>query len=637
MRFSPRLRFVIALALSASVGELRAEGDAGSDGLRWTPHRRSLAGGSADEQLSSRDPTTTVNATRPAAATAAAPNPARAPSAAAASVALPAGVPAVDLRPPRAPVAARRPDQRRAPAAAGFGESFRRAIDPSNPEGIFGTGFNRVPQGEVGRPLLGDERPQAAQRRVTPATGIAPAPRGAAPTGRQVPPQARATRPQRLALNADGMPSVLSQPTPAAAAPAAQPLPAPRVTAESGPTTITQSPTPALPDTFPGSPGEIILEDPSAGIPYADDGGMAPEFSDGAYFDDGSGGPMFPDGAILDDGTMIDDGSGMIGPGWTGETFLHVPSPYDDPFACEDGEPCGCLPFYEHDGRICTFLRRFGRPYYGWRWYRDFSASAGVTSFQNPIDLGLLGNYGFNEYVNWGMPFWNALGIGWQVGARGVQSDFQSTTVRLGNQPLSNGAGNQVFVTTGFYTRAFEGRGFQGGAVWDYLRDDLHDDVDLSQVRGEVSYVWGFHEFGFWGAANTMGRKNVGPIGLVDTDTIDIYAGFYRLLFGDANELKAWGGGTGQGDFILGSLVRAPMNRSLALEGTFTYLIPQASKTIPLNSTTLQGFSGQAWNVAVNLVWYPACRARRGLSSPYRPLFEVADNGSMIRTLAPVR
>ena len=40
-----------------------------------------------------------------------------------------------------------------------------------------------------------------------------------------------------------------------------------------------------------------------------------------------------------------------------------------------------------------------------------------------------------------------------------------------------------------------------------------------------------------------------------------------------------------------------------------------------------------AWNVSLNVVYYPARRSRRSLASPYRPLFDVADNGSMIRTI----
>lgn len=77
------------------------------------------------------------------------------------------------------------------------------------------------------------------------------------------------------------------------------------------------------------------------------------------------------------------------------------------------------------------------------------------------------------------------------------------------------------------------------------------------------------------------------------------------------------------------------MNRCLALEGTFTYLIPGPSQTINLDEqgTTRLNYTETAWNVSANLVYYPACRSRRGLASPYRPLFEVADNGSMIRSL----
>ena len=40
-----------------------------------------------------------------------------------------------------------------------------------------------------------------------------------------------------------------------------------------------------------------------------------------------------------------------------------------------------------------------------------------------------------------------------------------------------------------------------------------------------------------------------------------------------------------------------------------------------------------AWNLGINLVYYPRGRSRRSLASPYRPLFDVADNGTMISGL----
>jgi hypothetical protein len=91
------------------------------------------------------------------------------------------------------------------------------------------------------------------------------------------------------------------------------------------------------------------------------------------------------------------------------------------------------------------------------------------------------------------------------------------------------------------------------------------------------------------------------------------------------------------GGGIVGSMLRAPIARSLALESTFTYVIPDKSRTVTIDedgdSIT---YAPSAWNLGINLVYYPAGRSRRSLASPYRPLFEVADNGSMIRSLAPV-
>ena len=108
-------------------------------------------------------------------------------------------------------------------------------------------------------------------------------------------------------------------------------------------------------------------------------------------------------------------------------------------------------------------------------------------------------------------------------------------------------------------------------------------------MRAEVSYVWGYHEFGFWGAFNA-GKG----LGIVDpttqepfeNNTVHTYNAFYRVQFGDANEWKVWGGATHEGQGYVGSLLRAPMTRSLALEGTFAYLMPGSAQTkVLLNPT----------------------------------------------------
>jgi len=586
--------------------------DPGSS-LRWTPHRIASAPPFEAPAAPAANAAPT-NAPTAATAPTSAPttNPAftpRVPPASAASVGLPPGVP------PVAEVAPARPGY--APLRQNFPLKFGTVNEwmsnnriagrlqtsaPADPDSILGVNVIRAPQGERGRPVLAAE---VIPRRASsfPPTAVAAA-GGEAPRFNPALPQARP--PERIAMNADTMPSVVTRGPQAAAI-------------EDAPGRLPSASQPSLAQTLP-SPAPAASIPPSTTLEL-DMGGMpteVPGMSMDGGFDPAMAGPT-PD-------------AGM----WMGQypAQVHVESFYDDPYACEDDEPC-CI--WEHDGRICAWLRRFGRPYYGWRWYRDFTASAGVTSFTNPTNLGIAGNYGVNEYLNWAMPFWNAFGIGWQVGARGVQTNFQNTTLNVGGTPFTLGSRDQVFVTTGFFTRAFEGRGLQGGAVYDYLSDGWFEDVNVAQIRSEVSYVWGYHEIGYWGAHNVteqLGIFTPRRSSQLTGTSLDLYTAFYRLHFGDANEWRVWGGASGNGDGLVGSSMRAPMSRSFALEGTFTYLIPNQTEQVtidPLGTTATYGPA--AWNVSVNLVYYPAGRSRRSLASPYRPLFDVADNGSMIRTL----
>ena len=670
---------LVAFATFPGSTPLRADdvAAAAADGqapLRWTPHRSAATPGPLPStgKAASEQPREEPKPTVPATLTP-----------------VPAPLPAPPLAQPSAPGADRLPaGNRRAPprTLAGAAEApapwpsanrtpgnsrgtVRQGTAPRGPvageRSLFGLNVFRAPQGDQGRPLFGAEPvPQREGVRPAAAAGDAlrftPRPVGAGGQRLASVPEANPSILSRLpgsSMNTSSMPRprvparrVANQPTPAGE------LPPPPGGADTAPSALAPSaatpsrvgrPTPAddyrggegYPDGMPiDEGGGLTFGGPEGDIGF---GGIPGEIGDGEILGPGMGGfgGDFPEDGMIysEDGMPIE---GMEGP-WVGDVQLHIPSFYDDPYACEDGEPCAdCFPLWDPEGRICAFFRRFGRPYYGWRWYRDFTASAGVTSFQNSTDLGLHGNFGFNEYANWAMPFWNAFGVGWQVGVRGVQADFQPTqlTAANGTVLLNNQSRNQTFLTTGFFTRAFEGRGLQGGAVYDYLQDNWYDTADVSQVRGELSYVWGYSEFGFWGAFNSMNTKGIYASGAAPNSanhgTLDLYTGFYRLQFGDANELKIWGGGTGQGDGLVGTLVRAPMSRSLALEGTFTYLIPRSSNKVTLPSTgTTVTFSEQAWNMSANIVWYPACRARRSLSSPYRPLFDVADNGSMIRSL----
>ena len=609
----PTILTIAALAAVLQTGSRHVAADGGDDQLKWTPHRASTARADFDPAEGG-----------PLAATDTGPDDV-ALSGPPASVALPDDVP-VASPPPRMVRTVSAPRASRpAPARPAEGGFMNRVYDPRNPDALFGVRVIRTPQppAKAARSIADTQargpRPASGDTRL--GGGLAPRyPTDDADAARQ--------RPERLAMNVDGIPSVMTQAPQVgglddAAVPGRMPV---------GAGGRDRLPTPAADPATPPRAADSYQQDVESigpGIQLPDDGYGYD--MPGDEFNDGMGGMDGMDGMDGDDGYGGDGGLLM------GEypTQLHVESFYDDPYACDDeGE---LLPMCSHHGRICNWLRQFGRPYYGWQWYRDFTASAGITSFTNATDLGVHGNFGTNEYLNWSMPFWNAFGTGWQLGWRGVQSNFQPTSLQIGGTTLDKNARDQQFITTGFFTRAFEGRGLQGGIVYDYLHDNWFENTDLAQLRYELSYVWGYHELGFWGASNVADQlgifgRRVPTQGVADT--LAIYTGFYRVQFGDANELKVWGGGTDEADGIVGALVRAPLHRSLALESTFNYVIPGRNHTVTLaegaDSVT---FAPSAWNLSLNVVWYPAARSRRSLASPYRPLFEVADNGSMIRSI----
>jgi hypothetical protein len=605
----------IAPAVAAFLGGVATFGPALADGqLKWTPHR--AAGQQAVEFA---EPGPMAQPTAPIATTP------TAPAAAPAAIVLPDDVPRTSAPAARQSVARPAPRPRPAPrddwaSPNRISGSIQRAFDPANPNGMFGPGMMRTPQGDAIRPVLAPEGRQAVAmaQRAAAAERVATSPT-ADRLGGGLAPRYTATpgaRPRidRLAMNADGIPSVMTQRAEVGALDDSR-VPSRAPTGAAAPPASTGGD--ALP--APSAAGAAPVEEVPLSIDSFEPGSSDPTILEGDGMPMGEGDPM-----------MAGEGGLLMG---EYPAHLHVESFYDDPYACEDDEP-----LCQHSGRICAWLRRFGKPYYGWRWYRDFTASAGVTSFTNSTDFGINGNYGTNEYLNWAMPFWNAFGVGWQVGWRGTQTNFQPASIEAGSALLQKNTRQQSFITTGFFTRAFEGRGLQGGAVYDYLNDNWFDNVDVSQVRAELSYVWGYHEFGFWGAANLGEQSSLfGPItksgGLAST--LDLYCGFYRLQFGDANELKVWGGGTSEQDGIIGSSLRAPLARSFAMEGTFTYVIPNRSQVINLDGAgPASSFSPSAWNLGVNIVYYPAGRSRRSLASPYRPLFDVADNGNMIRTIS---
>jgi hypothetical protein len=278
------------------------------------------------------------------------------------------------------------------------------------------------------------------------------------------------------------------------------------------------------------------------------------------------------------------------------------------------GGDCGC-----HGSGGCGYGDCGGcNPCDDWYLGKDLTLHAGVHGFKGPVDGGQNGNFGFQEGFNWSSPFWYSRGIGFQLGGQAMQSDFTESFSFSDDR-------SQFFLTMGLFRRQVCGSGWQWGLVYDYLSDEFDEDFDVGQVRGEVSYLFRGHEFGFWWANSASGDEPSADStsGILSYETVDQYAFFYRRRLMNGGEGRLWGGFTGQSDGIFGGDVRVPIACDWDLVGTFNYLAADESD--------VDGQFSEAWNIGINLVWYVCPEGALGASrSRYRPLMSVADNGTMV-------
>lgn len=276
------------------------------------------------------------------------------------------------------------------------------------------------------------------------------------------------------------------------------------------------------------------------------------------------------------------------------------------------GDPCcnDCLSIGPGDPESCHSIR-IRTP----RW-QELSIFAGVQGFKGPYDQNRdAGNFGFHEGFNAGFKIPYTY-MGYQLGYQSTQSDLN------GDEGVpSDEAHSQHFTTFGVYRRAQDG--LQFGSVWDTLVDRRHNTRTFHQIRNELSWMdCGVHEFG---AGITIGIvDHVDPNdNLLDWGATDQYVLFYRIHGKNGGEGRVYGGWTNDSDGIIGADVDIPIHDRWSIMSGFTYMIPDAQNGI-------DGANEEAWNISLALVWHWDCRARKSFSNPYRPLFNVANNGSMV-------
>jgi hypothetical protein len=250
-----------------------------------------------------------------------------------------------------------------------------------------------------------------------------------------------------------------------------------------------------------------------------------------------------------------------------------------------------------------------------WWWGENFSVFGGVHNFKSPVNLVGQSNFGTQEGVNWALPIWAEIGLGGQIGIGVTQSNFQDSGFPFDDYR------NQTFVTGGLFHRPACDQGLQYGLVFDWLHDEFYDNFDIAQLRGEISWLFDRRdEIGFWFASGVIDdRVSHQFLAPADFEVIDQYAFFYRRRFCQGGDARIWGGFTGNDAGLIGADFSLPVAKCWSIEGGFNYVITDHHT---------QGLSDETWNLGMNLVWSWGCNAC--CRSAYRPLFNVADNGSLL-------
>ena len=253
--------------------------------------------------------------------------------------------------------------------------------------------------------------------------------------------------------------------------------------------------------------------------------------------------------------------------------------------------------------------------------FENLEVFGGVQGFTGPKNRGQTGSFGFDVGFNWGteVPCSNGT-LGMQFGLRSAHSNFSGTQFTADDR-------NQLFLTGGLFRRV--DWGLQGGLVVDYLSENWYSDTDLVQLRGELGWVYPHgHELGFWFTAHSQSDTALSTFSgstAASSETweaTDLYAFYYRKRVCNAAG-RFFAGFTNDADGLIGADLRLPLSDSWAIESGFAYLVPEQAQTgLPGG-----GHEQESWNLGINLVWYRGCLDE---CDYFRPLFNVADNGSFM-------
>lgn len=331
--------------------------------------------------------------------------------------------------------------------------------------------------------------------------------------------------------------------------------------------------------------------------------------------------------AQLIDETIIDPGSPIVGsvmsPGGEiidgGCTSCGEVGGYFDDQCCGRG---GCAPGPCWITGFGNILRN-GEYFAGATAFRSgLFSTPGVTTGQLSSDP----SHGFYEGFNFGVPLCRLTCglLSGQFGLRATQTNFRGAEFTPQDR-------NQIFLTAGLYRRV--DYGIQGGLVIDYLSEEwFTETLEVSQIRGDLAWVYpSGSTMGFRFATNVeMGTSNGVFAGNAFTNALTStesnYRFYYRCEKQEGGFCDGYLGWTDSQQTVLGLDFDMPVRERAALQAGFTYYLNDDG--VPANSGFEGGNIGEAYNFYLGFVLRP--RGRSHYRSYDRPLFTVADNGTML-------
>lgn len=216
--------------------------------------------------------------------------------------------------------------------------------------------------------------------------------------------------------------------------------------------------------------------------------------------------------------------------------------------------------------------------------------------------------FGFYGGANFGFPLnWLTCGVlSGQLGINSINTNLNAAPSTVDD--------HEWFVTGGFFRRV--DYGLQGGVVGDFLEESWEFDPRVVQVRGELS--WAFPEGYVYGFRFAKGVQD-----FIDDQTpafnrqpMDHYRFFARhpICGGGYSELA--GGWSEDGQGLMSMAFDVPMKECVALKSGFTYVFSD------------DAHDADAFNIFLGVTLRP--RGASWWDYYHRPMFDVADNGSLI-------